>query len=1183
MHELVKVKQKQAELINHLLGTVIEQGQSYLAKLERLNYEDSRRTTERSRHTPPQLHSDRSHPHHHHHSDSQRETMYAKVTSAHNLNNNANTSSSSTESYSRQTTSVEPPVCRIRSLPRCEGEGDDTIMIASPNGSPSLQLDVDHRANAMNVLNRESRGNHLSYSRQHAPLPPVPDNESDAVYSLAEPLPPPRPQVVATPPSSHYSSRQNAPLPPPPTSLSATNAETESVSRLNEPSRSERDERYEMSSNTCRSFHNDIYDETQYPPDNSQRGTSLPAGSSPISRITTPQGPSERRRQSPLPPIPSSSGGPLGTNKQLSESTQPTAIVNKANSQHHMMGSQQPHAGTEPSKLSANQIAQRSRSPSPFAASPRNSPGKGSSIPPPSPPLPYSQSRDLSRRRSQSSSNIKVSHRQSASLSNGEEAPPPPPPRKTSAPIDSSLASTHKKSLESDPSLPSVAHHKTSSGRSNVDQVEAPPLPSRKICDNHESNTILSSADCDEPVAPPLPSRNIIQDKPVEPQGTQQVKRNAHARTPSSDSLTSLPERQEASSCSSSGVSEGIFSRFAMQRRLKGLLGAPINRNRASSNEFGTSSCAKKKLGKRLSDPSRVASSKNQVPIHKTPLPPIPVQMPTSVSSPELLDIPQDVYEDPDKTLKSMEEDEPQLHYEDIDMDADRPHDHYEDIDVDSDEAQEFYEDIDMDNDRPQDHYEDIDHDAQDRPQEVYEDINNEAAQRVSFKMSGAQDYTPPISRRGVAGNDWEEPEDYTPPISRRSKVYSEDDEPQDYTPPIRRGRAAYPEELEEGEEPQDYTVPIRRSRMFDEEDTPPIRKSVVQDGPSMPSPPLPPRSTSRQPCNRRRRAAATAPSAPAHRPTSSLCQPNSEKHQTSSLGQIPSTNPHVNSTSRSHPVAATQSPAHSKPPVPSRSLIPPAATSPSHPRSFAPPGSRRSPAPPKSPGNPSRSPVPSPTRSRPQIAASPHSHSNHEAPPTGGAPPPPPPPPPSTGFRAPPSSSDSHSADTAVSSGEDDSDPPAAGSLLDGIRKVQLKRTSGSNPPRKPPPSATASESSRSVGTTTNLFTEMQALQLKKTNRPNSVAVPSPVDESTPAVPDRSALRPTQSGTRPPPPPISGRPVPRARTKSPAAKPRSSKPPPPSIKPKPAFLVSPQPNARTSPRSPRTNASQSHVSHMTH
>ena len=961
MQELVKVKQKQAELVKQLLGTAIDRGQSYLGKLEKLNIEDNKRTTQRSKQTPP-AHPDRIH--RHHYSDSRkREVMYAKVTSAHNVNNNANTPSGGNESHDRQTTVAAPktPVYRIRSLPQSKGD-DDTIMIAGPMGLPSLHHDMDQQTGA--TTNRESRNNAPSFSRQHAPLPPVPDDDTDAVYSLAQAIPPPQPSLV------HHSPRQNAPLPPPPT-VSATECGS-TPSRIDEPFGSEVGH---PSSSVCRSFHNAVYEEAT----SIQPCSSVPAGQPP-----------EYRKRSPLPPLPQAEG-PLETSKQLSDDKRvdvnSVATVNNSNSKHHALRNQPPQGKAESSNLSANQIAQRSRSPSPYA-SPRDSPGRSAGSAP-SPPPPYSSS----RRRSQSSSNIMANYRQSMIKSNDEEAPPPPPPRKTSAPVDSSPASTGKKSSESTVTgnhlnnMPRTPLHKTSVGRPNDDPGEAPPLPSRKICDNHnESGSILPPADSDEPVAPPLPSRNVIVPEKSEVQGRQPIQHSPRARTRSSESLKSLSERKEVSSVSSSNTaSEGIFSRSAMQRRLKGLLhvGTPISRHRASSNDFITSSCAKSKLGKRLSDPSRTPSGKSSVPIHKTPLPPIPVQMPASTSAPQLLDEPQDVYEDPDHALKSVEEDEPQLHYEDIDMDEDRPQDHYEDIDMDSDRAREHYEDIDMDgdrarehyedidmdSDRPHDYYEDIDHDNEDRPQEVYEDINNEAAQRVTFKVSGPQDYTPPISRRSMAVD---EPEDYTPPISRRSRVYSEEDEPQDYTVPIRMSRVYYEED---DEEPQDYTPPIRRSALIE-----------VQDGPSTPSPPLPPRSSSCQRGNQRRRGAVRNPSSQLpSKPVSKTGQPpptNTEHHQMSTQGHeavAPPTNLHTNSTSRGHPVDRAVSPAHAKPPAPPRSHIPPgsqAPTPPAHPRSNAVPhaGSRdRSSAPPRSP----RSPLPSPTRSRPPLADKPQIHSN--------------------------------------------------------------------------------------------------------------------------------------------------------------------------------------------------------------
>lgn len=1123
MQELVKVKQNQANIVKHLLGSATSQGQAYFTELERLNSEDTTRNMERMRHT--NMHNDYRTGHSSGYPTSQGSqagSLYAKVT---NVNNNANIPSDSTG------TPAKTPVYRIRSLPQT-GE-DDTIMITTPTAVlPTGSLEVQQASRSP----RSPR----SHSRQHAPLPPVPDEDIDSVYSLAQEVSPTQPP--------QRSSRQNAPLPPPPSiaKMSPAHIKTEGVI-INSDSVPELE--YD---DEAEEVYDDAYSRTA-PSEKWKHTVSHPT--SPLARSSTPQVPHspETRKNSPLPPLPPSS--PMDspdTNKQTmftKHVDSGTAVsINRASPKQQMLTrvpAQPSKQSLEADKLSVTPQPHRSRSGSPsppvpaVSCRPQGTKHKSATPSPPPPQvlekihtgssssseLPESTFRHLSHRPLVSTRGAKCYSTSQIPLSvidNNirEEAPPKPPPRKISAPVESSHPPLDEKNVSDTPSMPPVPPRKTSGGKPNIDP-EAPPLPSRKFIDNSESSSAPSlfvhkTPDTSEPVVPPLPSREVIKDQSGSP-GKRPTRRNA-TRTKSSESLTSLPEEEKESRGLFTNLGEGIFSRNAMQRRLYGFLHAPT-RNRATSNQFNAN--PKVNIGKRLSDPSnRTESDKNCIPIHKTPLPPIPVQIHTSASAPQMVaeDVPQDVYEDLDKACELIDQDVPQFDYEDLDMQTDKPQDHYEDLD--------------MDDDKPQDHYEDIDYEMEDRPQEVYEDINNEAAQRVSFVMTGArvpQDYAPPVVRRSVAYSEEDEPQDYTPPIRRGGVPHSDnDEEPQDYTPPIRRGGVHI-----ELDEPQDYTIPVRSSRVCIDEDepqeyTPPIvRRSVIVDNQSMPTPPLPPRSASREPHVRRRGHHAPVTVTPSVSPASTNNQPN-PRHQASSLGQPP---------------------------------VPPPTKSRARSRSPVPPPVNRSHA--EAPPQTTSVGVPSPP----------------PAPPIGDDAPPPPPPP-VIGHKAPPPvSSPMHSSMTLADiSQETDNDPPSE--LLSGIRSVQLKKASERKPPQKPPLPVSSGSS------TTSLFAEMQSFQLRKTKRPNvnTDAKPSLVDgsgsnsQSAPTVPFHTALRSTKSvGQLPPKPAL--------RTKPPAlVRPKPNKVPPPAIKPKPAHLLPSKQSTGTAHVSPPSSMhSNGHVMLKSH
>ena len=1138
MQELLQVKQKQAKYMRSLLESAIYQGLVCFSKLERLNHEDTTRAMERAQHM--RGHHDREvtrfdgHSHYPTSRESQNETMYARVSSSNNVNNNANTSPTDDVKLSdHQVIAPKSPVSRIRSLP--PSREDDTIMITNPTRlSPSINA-IDQLTNCLSAQKQtmaESKDDPTVYSRKkHAPLPPVPDEyDSNGVYSLAQSVPPKAPRPLS---SVQYSSRQNAPLPPPPTVVLPTHTNSESVTNDNSALRSDRAiERSKQSEPMYHDESHEIYDDATSnatPSDDGRDNVSNPQYR-PVSRATSSWSPPGNRKRSPVPTPPSVEPSETNGQMALTKRGYPTAAnVNKNGT---TLVDKSTKANCESGKLSTSQI-QRSRSPSPSVIS---SGSQGTSTPTPLPhqtkersssdskllergstshstsyQTPQSSSRNSAHRMSFGSENLDV-----------EEAPPPPPHRSSATPTKSPK---QKELTESVSYMPPVPPRKTSGGKP-ITEPEPPPLPSRKVIENYECSTAASHRpaqnvlDSREPVPPPLPSRKIIQEQSVL-QSKKLVRRNA-TRTKSSESLTSLPEHEE---------STHLFS------SMKGLLGPPVSRNRASSNEFSTPA-AKKKLGKRMSDPSsQVAYGKNHIPIHKMPLPPIPVQMHSSVSTPQLMiDEPQDVYEDLDKARETVDQDIPHPDYEDIDTELDRPQGDYEDIDRDSDEPRDHYEDIDRDSDVPQDHYEDIDYDDnEDRPQEVYEDINSEAAQRVTFGIgkTGPQGYTPPISRKGKATKVPTEPEDYTPPITRRSVLYAEEDEPQDYTPPIRRGQRGYQDELDhepqdytppirrsrviaEEEEPQDYSAPLRRSRVWSDEGepdeyTPPIsRRNVAMETtvePSTPSPPLPPRSSSRQQHNHRR---PPVTSAPTHSPV-----PTTTREQ-----------PSCSADERIQPPKSAPGPA---------SVLK---------------------------GRPSapKSPVPS-RASRPQAAhqASPQS-SDAGAPPTKRVPPPPPPP-----YNAPPPVNPAtQPAQIRTDSASSPSEPAATNSLLDGITNIQLKKASERKLPQK-------ALTTGSTSSTSNLFAEMQSLQLRKTKKPNEEVIPSPANDhgtstAPPAAkPSHAALKQTKSDGSPP---TRSRPIAAPRVKSPAPRPRPSKPPPPSIKPKPSSLVSPK-NSSCSPPSP--------------
>ena len=1103
MQELVKVKQNQANIVKHLLGSVTSQGLAYFTELERLNCEDTERSNmERTRHV--HVRSDYRHSGHYPTGQGQQiDSVYAKVT---NVNNNANIPADSAG------TPAKVPVYRIRSLPQT-GE-DDTIMITTPTAA-----DVATGGLEVQQASRSPRSP-KSHSRQHAPLPPVPSEDVNSVYSLAQAVPP-----VQPPPSTQHhsssSSRQNAPLPPPPSKgrVSPAHFKTER-SVMNNISISELEYEHEAE---------DVYDDassrTAAPSEQwQQRTASHPP--SPLVRKNGTSQPHETRKNSPLPPLPPSfhqMDSPDNNRQMFAKhiDSETAARANKAAPKQQMLtGTPNPPSkqSLEANKLSVAPRPQTSwsRSPSPPSlAVPCWSPGTKHRSTPSPPPHQVLEKVHTSSSSSDKPEPIvhRSSHRPLASTrgtkcystsqlpssaaGSGEDAPPKPPPRKISAPVESSHPPVDEESVNDAPSMPPVPPRKTSGGKPNTDP-EVPPLPSRKIIDNSESSAgpphLLvhnTPPHTSEPIAPPLPSREVIKDQGGSP-GKKATRRNA-SRTKSSESLTSLPEGQEQKESHSLFAShgEGIFSRYAMQRRLHGLLRAPT-RNRATSNQFSNHAKPKIRLGKRLSDPSnQTESDKGHVPIHKTPLPPIPVQMHTSASAPQMVleDIPQDVYEDLDKACELINQDVPQFDYEDLDMQSDNP----------------------------QDHYEDIDYETEDRPQEVYEDINNEAAQRVTFAI-----------------DDTHVPQDYTPPIVRGSVVFPEEDEPQDYSQPIRRGGAHV-----EVDEPQDYTAPIRRGRMYvddddddddDEEHEPQEYTSPIEiaDNQAVPAPPLPPRSASREPRDRRRGHRVGPVTATPHAsPALTKTQPD-QQHQVS----------HVQQKVRGSQLPPPVSPAN-KARARSRSPIPPLVNR-SHPEI-------------SSPSHPKAPPKPAP----PTVA-----------PPTGGSAPLPPPPP-AIGYKAPPPvSSPVHSRETSGDiSQEVDDEPPSE--LLSGIRNVQLKKVAECKPPPQKPPPPVSSGSS-----TASLFAEMQSLQLRKTKHPvvNTDAKPSQVDgggsgsQPAPTVPLHAASRPTKNTGQTPP-----KPAPRAKPPA-SVRPKPNKIPPPAIKPKPAHLLPSKQStgaAHTSSKSP--------------
>ena len=1111
MQELVKVKQNQANIVKYLLTSVTSQGLAYFTELERLNSEDTARNMERMRHT--HVRSDYRAGHHSSgyptSQGSQTDSVYAKVT---NVNNNANIPSDSTGQAPTKT-----PVYRIRSLPQT-GE-DDTIMITTPTAEmPAGSLEVQQA--------RRSPRSPRSHSRQHAPLPPVPTEDIDSVYSLAQAVSPTQPLS-----SPQRSSRQNAPLPPPPSiaKMSSAHIITEGVI-TNSDSVSELHVEYDDEAE-------EVYDDTSSRTAPGEKTACHPT-SPLVRRSGTSQMPQSSgiRKNSPLPPLP-----PLlpvdfpDTNKQTMFTkhvdSETAASTNRASPKQQMLTG----APAQPLKqsLEANMLSVtprprrvRSRSPSPPvpAVSSRSQGIKHKSATPSPPPpqvlekihtsssssseLPEPTIRHCFHRPLASTRGAKCysTSQISSSTNNGEEAPPMPPPRKVSAPVESTHPPVGEECVSDTHSMPPVPPRKTSGGKPNVDPG-APPLPSRKIVDNSESSSMPllfhRTPDTSEPIAPPLPSREVIKDQTGSP-GKRPTRRNA-TRTKSSESLTSLPEEEKESQALFASLAEGIFSRNAMQRKLHGLLRAPT-RNRATSNQFSGRVNPKVQIGQRLSDPSNQRDSdKNRIPIHKTPLPPIPVQIHTSASAPQMVveDVPQDVYEDLDKACELINQDVPQFEYEDLDIQKDKPQDHYEDID--------------MDDDKPQDHYEDIDYDMEDRPQEVYEDINSEAAQRVSFAMTGVhvpQDYTPPIVR-SMAYSEEDEPQDYTPPI-RRGGAHVEVDEPQDYTPPIRRSRMCVDDGDED--EPQEYTPPI-------------VRRSVIVDNQSLPpAPPLPPRSASREPHDRCRGHRAPVTVIPPVSPTSTRNQPD-QHHQASSPSQQK---------------ACESTPLPVSPPTKSRARS-------------------RSPVPP--PVSRSHAEALSPSR----LKAPPQSTSVGVPPPPICGDAPPPPPPPAIGHKAlPPVSSPVHSSGTSTDILEEtDNEPPSE--LLSGIRNVQLKKASERKLPQKAPPPVSSGSS------TASLFAEMQSFQLRKTKHPNINADAKPSQTSTnsssaPTAPFHVALRSTKSVGQLPPKPA-------PRTKPPApVRPKPNRIPPPALKPKPAHLLPSKQTTSTTRASPVHMHSNGHV-----
>ena len=1177
MQELVQVKQKQTKVVKHLLGSAIDQGQTYFRELVRLDHEDTARNMERVRHT--QIHTGQEmsglgsdgYPSSHRF---QKDTVYAKVTRSNNVNNNANVPVDGEELCDHQVTAADGPVYRIRSLPH--SGTDDTIMITTTE-LPSLPDTTSRGKNKFEgreQVSSKSPRSSACYSRQNAPLPPIPSEDtsvgtyslahivpptqppavaqySSGIYSLAHDVPPAQPPAAA-PPSTQYSSRQYAPLPPPPTPLSTVHTETEEMTDVDGNSSSQSNKLAGWKIDTCRGDQGSEQLQQRQDDDDTfsvmpnatpQQHTikwlhtngscrqsaplppppPLPTTRGNVSRVPQPH---ETRRNVPLPPLPppATSEPTNGQNMFTKhENTLAAVCVDTSALKQQLLTST---STPEPNKLSACQFPQRSRSPSPPAPRRWSPEMKLMTTPSSLPPLrvleivqnnsKMSEPRSSSHYSylSQTESSTSTSH-QVASLgvnNCGEEAPPPPPPPRTSStPTESPPLPLRKVSSENtsgDPSTPPVPPRKASGGKSTTDPT-APPLPSHRSSDSSDSGMPLlpvhKTSDSSEPGTPPLPSRKILQEQSILP-SYRLARRNA-TRTRSSESL---PERNDS-------IGEGIIARSAMQRRLEGILRSPSRNGGMSSSEFNgcLTPPMKSKLGKRQSDPGgRQTNNQDRIPIHKMPLPPIPVQIHCSTSLPQLVDEAQDIYEDLDKACEGVNQDLPQFNYEDIDMQTDEPQDHYEDID--------------MDGDKPQDYYEDIDLETEDRPQEVYEDINSDAAQRVSFVMTVPQDYTPPIIRKSMAYTEEDEPQDYTPPI-RRGGVHTDEDEPQDYTPPIRRNRVYV-----EDEEPQEYTPPIRRSAALEH-----------QDEQSLPPPPLPARSSSRQyHRNHRHRVPVTVPLPPQSRdPVSTKDRPisplsSNQQYQPSSLSQQqPNTvaPPPISPSTRSHST--------SRSPIPCPSNRPHAEP--------APP-----PIPPSSQATPQHTSVgvPAPPPALP--------------PPTDEAPHPPPPPP--IGFKAPrpelpPVHPPSNETDASQSKQAESSSP---GSLLAGLRNVQLKNVSEHRLPQKAPPTS----SSGSTFSTANLLTEMQSLQLRKTKRPNVETAPSPVDGTSTCstVPFHAVLRPTQNQT----------PQPGPHTKSPAVRPKPNKAPRPSVKPKPLILLASKHNPTPPPLPPHSSSHKTSQSH---
>ena len=819
MQELLQVKQEQAKYIKSLLKSATYQGLLYFDKLERLNQEDTAREMDRERPAQARHNQDVSrfdrYNHYPTNQGPQGGTVYARVTKSHNVNNNANT---------HQVANAKTSVFCIRSLPQTGV--DDIIVINNPSNSSA-----DTASQPANCLKA-----HKSVSRQHTPLPPaVPDKcDFNGVYSLVQAVPPEGPPTVCPSVAMHFPSRQNASRLLPPTMMSPTHTDCEKITNRGSVSQSDRAaETHNMQSNhSDQAFQHkaqEMYDDVilkAAPTDSRQENISF-SQCHHVSKVCSSRSPVESRKRSPhpVPPSPQFVGSTEADRqtrfaKHDIVGTQTAVKVDMNVSKPQLLTDQPSTINYEYSKL-FSELPRKNRSPSPFSSPPSSVSCEFQRTPVPSHPI------STSPYRSWTSSNVNTnsaSHRMSSVII--DEEAPPPPPRKSSVPTRSPIPPRRKESSETADdvfSMPPVPPH----SRNSLVEPNVPPRSSREVTENHESS---------KPVASPFPSRDVIQE--VSELQSKKLERQNATRIKPSESLTSLPEHEE-STCLFNSMGEGVISRSVMQRRLTELLGPPISRSRALSNE-SSKSVAKEKLRKRTSDPSSQVPC--SIPIHKMPLPPIPIQLHSSLSSPQLETGHHAVYEDLDEAGESVNQDVlPQDHYEDLDMECDKPADHYEDLDYDDDK---------------------------DRPRELYEDINNEAAQRISFVTTGPLDYTQPISRRRKEVRGPTEPEDYTPPITRRSVTCVEGGEVQDYSPLSRRG-GGYPDELEDKPapvmrrrvhakgEPQDYTAPIRRSRVyFDEEEpeeySPPIDRKSAED-PTAALPPVPPRSSSRQQHNHHR------------------------------------------------------------------------------------------------------------------------------------------------------------------------------------------------------------------------------------------------------------------------------------------------------------------------------------------